>query len=251
MSTTVATFSPLDLQPWMRPDLARTDPVQVAPSLTVARGQIMAVIAATGLVTPLSSTVVTPGSGFSLSATGSDGTIPAGAYSLGYTFVNGNGETTISNVPAVTVGATNHIVVPTITKPATVTSVNLYMSAIGTTTPLYFVKNYDGTGFNLLAPPAASDITPPATNSARTATDGSESARYISRFDFVSDANSIVILGPSGSVVDLTMTGLTTIPMWKAGDFLISDLVGYDAGVKNNLNATEFGVSTGKWVHIP
>lgn len=254
MATLVATFAPDQLLPWMRPDLARTEAVQMAASLTVAKGQPLAVLAASGKATVLSATVIAPGTGFSLSATGSDGTIPAGAYNLAYTFVNSAGETTISNSVTVTVGSTNHIVVPTVALASGATAIRLYMSLIGTTTPLYFVREYDGTGYNILVSPAASAVTPPTTNSARTATDGSATARYLSRFAFVTDANGMVILGPSGGVVDLTMAALQTIEVWKSGDFLLADLTGYDDGVRRNLGGREFGTTgqaSGKWVSIP
>lgn len=52
MSTTVATFAQIKLEPYINPQFARTKAARFAPSLTIARGTLVGQTTATGLYTP-------------------------------------------------------------------------------------------------------------------------------------------------------------------------------------------------------
>lgn len=244
-------FNVAKLEPYINPRSARTLAGQMAASLTVAKGDRLGQLTANGKYTPAVKTLITaPAAAPVPTAAGADGTLPAGDYLLAYTYVNANGETTISPVGTVTVGATNHIAVATLALPAGVDSINLYMTdADGN--DFHLVDNYDGTGFNILAP-ASSPQEPPVTNTALLKTDGSQTAKVIAAYDFVTDTDGNVYLGSgitdfSSPMVDMQPTAI----LYHKGAFLKSELTGISAAEIADLGGKEMGAGAQAYIDIP
>jgi hypothetical protein len=168
--------------------------------------------------------VVAPLAAPGLSAAGADGTLAAGIYALCYTYKNANGETTISPVATVTVGATNHITVAALTPlPAGVLSVNLYMTDAGGN-DLHFVANYDGATRNILAP-VQSAQEPPSSNTAFLKSDGTQKPSRLCVRDFVTDANGVVFHGVEPPTTGPIASPEDTAMGFDKGYFLLADFV--------------------------
>lgn len=111
-----------------------------------------------------SAPVADPSTAPTLTAAGS-GSLAAGDYSVGYSYVNASGETLLSPYKVVTLSANQKINVTTVTLPAGVTSLNWYCSPEANSTKLRFLVNNDGTGFSIDAPlPLLSATLPPDLN---------------------------------------------------------------------------------------
>jgi len=81
--------------------------------------------------------------------------------------------------------------------------------------------------------------------------DGTETARGLLVYTCVTDSDGNVILGDTGTVVDLTHAFETTAEIYESGTFLESDLTGLDSGAITDLGAREAGISTSKYIVIP
>ncbi|MBB6053266.1 head decoration protein [Armatimonas rosea] len=85
-------------------------------------------------------------------------------------------------------------------------------------------------------------------------TDGSQVAVGIVTYDFVTDANGNVILGPAGSAADLGRGNNPTAEFYYKGAFYQTELTGLDATAISSFKAREFGITgvgNGKVLYIP
>jgi len=242
--------NPSKLEPWIRPQDVRTIAGQMAASLTVAKGARLARLTANQKFTPVVKTLITaPASGATLTTGGSDGTLAAGVYGHVYTYKNANGETTVSPVATVTISSTLHITVASIALPTGVASINHYLTDAGGS-DFHFHSNNDGSAFNILDE-ARSVIEPPATNTALLKLDGSQTAKAISAYDFVTDASGNVFYGTevptTGPMSDMQPTAL----LYEKGAFLKSQLTDITAAEITDLNATEYGGGDQAYIDIP
>jgi hypothetical protein len=81
--------------------------------------------------------------------------------------------------------------------------------------------------------------------------DGTQVPVGIAVYDMVVDANSMVILGTTGAVQDLTHVTQSTGEIYYRGSFLESELTGLDANAVTVLLAREIGVGANKVLEIP
>jgi hypothetical protein len=81
--------------------------------------------------------------------------------------------------------------------------------------------------------------------------DGTGVAKAVLVYDCVTDSAGNVILGNTGTVVDLTHAFETTAEVYVAGTFLETDLTGYDAAALTDLKGREYGIGTSKYIVIP
>lgn len=80
--------------------------------------------------------------------------------------------------------------------------------------------------------------------------DGSQFPVGFLEYDIVVDASGNVTYGPTGATSDLTRGFEITAPVYWAGTFLESDLVGLDAGAVTALKGREIGVGATKCIVI-
>lgn len=245
------------LSPYIRPNDARTQAcVMLAAVATFKKGDRLAQIttadATLGKWTKANLTKITAPSGApTLGATGADGTLAAGVYALAYTYVNANGETTISPVGTVTVGATNHITVAALTPlPTGVTSVNLYITDAGGH-DFHLAANYDGAARSILAP-VNSNQDAPTSNTAYLKSDGSQTPRRLCVRDFVTDANGLVYEGIEPATEGVLSSQDDTAMGYDKGYFLLSDLTNAITDDEiAALGAQKLGVGDQAHIYIP
>lgn len=97
------------------------------------------------------------------------GTVAAGTYTIAYSWNNQAGETQIGPTAQVTTtGTTSTITVTVPALPTNATGWNLYIAAVGTTTPLYKQSGspFAGTSTTRTTPPTTTGSTAPASNTA-------------------------------------------------------------------------------------
>ncbi len=110
---------------------------------------------------PIADPVTAP----TLAGSGTATTFLAGDYAVAYSYVNGSGETLLSEFKRVTLTATQQIDVSAITPlPAGVDSVNWYVSPDADSTKMRFIANNAGTAFNITTLPLLSAQLPPDLN---------------------------------------------------------------------------------------
>lgn len=242
MPQIVELFSNDRLMPACLPDLARTAACGPGVSQTFAKGAVIAV-GTDNLAYPLSDvTLANPTTALVVTATGSDGTLDAGNYMVAYTLNTANGETLINTPVAVVVGATNHLVIPTVTLPSGATSMNLYLAGPDSAEFTLIKGAYNGTGYNQLAPavPADADKNPPTVNTAFKVTNAEYKAFGLNLYACVSDANGVLYLG-SVTGPSYRLTGFTDLQVYIKGCFNTADLSGWDANVFAALSARTLG----------
>lgn len=81
--------------------------------------------------------------------------------------------------------------------------------------------------------------------------DGSQTAIAIAAYDLVTDALGNVVLGTTGSAVDLMRGSEPTAECYWKGTFLLSEIIGYDAAALADLNARIIGSGPFAMLHVP
>lgn len=242
----VTTFSSAMLQPAIWPEQARTLAAKIAASQTIAHGTVLAELSASpGAFTAYDGTkVANPGAGPTLAESVGAGALGAGTYGVAFSYVNANGESLISPVASVTIGANKKIDVTAITPlPAGVASVNWYLTAAGGTI-LQKIANNNGAAFSINALPSAGAVLPPLTSTIIKATDGSGVAKAIAQYDIATDSDGKIFFGTSASS-EFGESHLTA-PVFYSGYFNCADLTGLDAAAVASLGALVQGdISTG------
>jgi len=110
---------------------------------------------------PITDPVTAP----TLAASGTSTTFLAGSYAVAYSYVNGSGETLLSEFKSITITATQKIDVTAITPlPAGVDSVNWYVSPEPDSTKLRYIANNAGGAFSITTLPLLSAQLPPDLN---------------------------------------------------------------------------------------
>lgn len=94
----------------------------------------------------------------------SGGSLEAGTVQLAYTFVNDRGETLTSPRAAVSVTAGQKITVTAVTPPTGATAVRWYCSTLASGWSLRFVKQNDGSSFDITVLPGRNAPVPPISN---------------------------------------------------------------------------------------
>lgn len=117
----------------------------------------------TGLLNTTAAPVADPITAPTLAGS-SGGTLLAGAYAVAYSYINGNGETLISQYKVVTLSASQKIDVSAITLPAGVLSVNWYTVPEAASTKLRFIANNNGAAFSITTLPKLSAPLPAYVN---------------------------------------------------------------------------------------
>lgn len=109
--------------------------------------------------------VADPTTAPTLAASGTSTTFLAGSYAVGYSWVNGSGETLLSPFKEITITATQKIDVSAITPlPAGVTSVKWFVSPTADSTKLRFIAENDGSAFSITTLPRLTAALPPDLN---------------------------------------------------------------------------------------
>jgi|SRR5581483_8651666 len=211
-----------------RPSLA---PYPMQANSTLAKGTVVAALTSNKQLTTFDSTRVAVPAAAPVVANGAAGTVPAGNYTIGYTFVNANGETTLSPVVQWSPGDSLHkgSVSAVTPLPTGATSVNWYITALVGSPVLRLFKNNDGSAFvfdaaDLTAALAA--VEPPLTNTCRAKTDGTAKAIGILRADSISDANNLIT---QGNTVLTEILGELTTEVWIGGEFATAAITGLNA----------------------
>jgi hypothetical protein len=130
------------------------------PRLAICVRQVACVSLATALPPPADAPTLTTNA--------AGGTILAGTYTIGYTWVDAAGETQISALSSITTtGATSTITITVPALPAGATGWNLYVGAINSASPLFEQPGspFATTPQTITAPPAVVGDQPPAVNS--------------------------------------------------------------------------------------
>lgn len=108
----------------------------------------------------------------------STGTLPAGDYYVARTWVNSNGETTISEASLITLDGTEQIDVDVETLPAGITATNLYISTVPDSLVIAYAANNDGSPISINELPLTTANFTPESN-----TTGEETIRIAHAFD--------------------------------------------------------------------
>jgi hypothetical protein len=96
--------------------------------------------------------------------TSSTGTLAAGAYLVAYAYRNGNGNTNISNIGAITIIANKQIDVTGVSLPAGADSIDWFVSVEANSDLMLLVHNNNGAGFSINSLPAVTDEHAPKLN---------------------------------------------------------------------------------------
>ena len=189
--------------------------------------------------TYLQNLVAAPTTAATVTAAGVDGTWGVGTYVVTYTYMTASGETTPSYAAVVTLGATNHIAVASLTGiPNGVVSVNVYVNH--TLAFNQAVTNNATGAFSILAPSGTLiGLGTPAKNTASIVNDGSQIPQGILCTDAYADPFGNVWLGQSPQQ-QIAVQALTA-EMLLAGYVNTANLVGLDANAVSVLGKLKWG----------
>lgn len=150
------------LDPFYRADLAAQIHVNLADG-TYARGAVLGeVVGSPGTYDHVLDTVIAAPSAAPTLTTPTGGSLAAGDYTVGYTWVDSNGVESALSPLATTTAAGNDVVhVAAVTKPTGVSSVNWYLSRGAGDPNLAFILNNDGSAADFgTAPTSAAQDAP-------------------------------------------------------------------------------------------
>lgn len=99
-----------------------------------------------------------------VSVGGTDGTVGAGQYFVGYTFITAAGETQISPLAAITKTTTQHLTVASIAFPTGATGINFYCSTAPNSGEIGFSKTLGAASATNLTADGTVAHTPPSVN---------------------------------------------------------------------------------------
>ena len=99
-----------------------------------------------------------------LGGSGTDTTFIAGDYAVAYSAINANGETLLSNYKVVTLTATQHIDVSTVSLPSGATALRWYCSPAAASNKLRFIAENNGASFDITTLPLLTAALPPDLN---------------------------------------------------------------------------------------
>lgn len=185
----------------------------------VLNGSYVAYAASGVLAAPAAPTVT---------ATGSDGLLAVGAYSVAVTYLTAQGETTPGPAATIAVASTNHIHVAQISSvPAGVTGAKYYINGFYAGTTAVSGGNIAATDFLSYSTNAG---IAPATNTAFTTFDGSQLPVGLLAIDSTTDNQGRVTYSPSSGLGDEHGQFQASSPVYYKGEFKTADLVGLDAG---------------------
>lgn len=235
-TTPVHTWTGAELLPVYPEPEADTLAVRLEVSTTYPAGQLLAEkTASPGTYLKYDSTLIANPAGAPTVGDGGAGALAAGTYKVGYSWVNANGETLMSPVGSVTLGASKQIAITAVTPlPTGVASVNWYMSVAPDSLVMAYVANNNGAGFNLNALPAAGAKAPPTASTAYLKTDGAATPKLLLRRACVTDAAGNITQTAAGG--ELGESALTT-PAFYKGPFRTADLTGLDQRALDVLRA--------------
>lgn len=244
MSTQLAYFNMVKLEPYQDPRSARTIAGQMTVSTQYARGQLLGQIASTGKwgkYAPGNTSqlikIQGPGSGgtFAISARKSDGTWVTTA-PIAYNAIASAIATALNAVLG--------------------TSAVAVTMAVDIATGATLV--FSGTGYAGVPQPNVTidaSLTTGATSTSvvnNTTLTGIETARAICVYDFVTDSSgNVIYTGTAATPAGLITPPNDTAELYVAGKFLVSDLTGLDAAAVTALNASYLGVGAYQVLEIP
>lgn len=163
------------LDPYYRQDLAEQIHVNLADG-TYARGAVLGEVVGADTYDHVADTVQTAPTGAPTLTTPTGGSLAAGDYTVGYTWVSSDGVESALSPLATTTAAGNDVVhVAAVTKPTGAASVNWYMSRGAGDPNLGFILNNDGSAADFATAPTS------AANDAPSAEDGGGRAKAILR----------------------------------------------------------------------
>lgn len=240
---TVATYAPAVLEP--RQPGARTRAGEFGASQTLAKGTLLAQKTADSKMYAYAQMNV-------VQTMAIVGTLSAGGYRLQIVDKNGVVQTTALiayNASTADIQTAINAVIP---QESATNQIVVGGTAQTATTFTFSGASYLGKPQSIIVvePDGLTGMTSASVTDSTTLT-GLEKAVGILRRDIVVDANGFIMWGPSGSVLDLLHPGDRTELFYISGDFLISELVGYDAGALADLNGTVWGTGAYAAIHIP
>lgn len=153
------------LEPHYRADLATMQHVKLANG-TYARGAVLGETTTAGTFDHVADTVIAAPTAAPQLTTPTGGSLAAGDYIVGYTYVDADGnETALSPTTSATAASADVVHVAAVTPlPTGVSSVNWYMSRAEDDPNLAFVLNNDGSAADLDEAPDADAADPPSSN---------------------------------------------------------------------------------------
>lgn len=159
---------------------------------------------------------------------------PAGTYTVGYTYYNAAGESTLSGTQTVTTASGNlAIAVTAVTPlPAGITGVRWYVSTLAGSTDLALAATNNGSALTINTAPVPGAAKPPSTNTAysQSAGTGAHIAKCILPYDLTTDADGKFSFGDGNLKSQV-------ISAYFNGRFKTTDIPNLDAKAVADLQA--------------
>jgi hypothetical protein len=245
-STAIQTFSNSQLQPAIRGDQAVQMAVLLAASANYPAGQVLAEVAGTpGTYTKYQAAAVLAAPTVAPTVTdGAAGGFAAGNYEVAYTYLNAQGETTISPVTVFTAAGTDKLHVAALVLPGGATGgMNVYACAAGGQLEK-IGHSADGSAadYNVATGVA---VLAPSVNTATTIINGSTTAKCLLAVACTTDGSGNITLSTTAGQVggDFGQTQ-PTAPAYFRGMFNTADLTGLDAAAAAQLGRLWLGDTT-------
>lgn len=245
-TTPMTTYSANELIPAIYPELARTDNVAIAASQNIAAGTILGEVGGINATSTITITASTSGGSFKLTTTVAPTLAQTGAINWSATNATllANIQTALNAAYGTTGGAPN--VVPTaVSLTAGIGTILLTsQNAFGGRPITWTLQDSTTGGTGVTVASTTTGVVNGGSFKARdtTATDGSQVAKVIAKFDMQTDVNGKVTFsstsgqagGPFGQTSD-------SAPVWITGYFYTQDLTGLDATAITQLGHMERG----------